>query len=163
MDEVLEDDLNGGSGGSIYLKTSEVYDTNNVSWWSEIEAMGGNGKNKGFGGAGGTIYYDGTFDSGIFMAEISGGLGGNGNENRTIKGCDAGASGTAYWSGEDSLMLDNRNHDSDKVTPLNVAKDRNNTAFPQHHMIVQDLYIGRKAILSLKGSTISKMVVPHLF
>jgi len=125
--------------------------------------MGGYGKNKGFGGAGGVVYYDGSFDDGIFMAEISGGLGGNGNENRTEVGCDNGASGTAYWKGEDSLMLDNRNHDSDKGTPIDVVLNRNKTAFPDHHMIVQDLYIGRKAILKLRGKQVRKMVVPHLF
>ena len=30
-------------------------------------------------------------------------------------------------------------------------------------MVVQDLYIGRKAVLRLKGKHVSKMVVPHLF
>lgn len=151
---VHEGNINGGSGGHIYIKTAEVNDRNDVSWYSSIDTMGGFGKNKGHGGSGGVIYYDGTFESGIYMAEIAGGLGGNGNDDTKIKGCSNGASGTAYWKGLDELMVDNRNHETDKVTPIEVVNNRNSTDFPDHYMVAMDVYIGRRAILSLTGKTV---------
>ena len=67
-EHTLEGNLNGGSGGHIYINTAEKTDKNEVSWFAQIEANGGFGKNRGFGGAGGIIYYDGGFESGIYMA-----------------------------------------------------------------------------------------------
>jgi hypothetical protein len=46
--------------------------------------MGGYGKNEGHGGAGGVVYYDGTFVNGIYMAEVAGGEGGNANKDSKI-------------------------------------------------------------------------------
>ena len=46
-----KDDLNGGTGGYIYIKTSEKYQKNKDE--GQIQAVGGFGKNQGLGGAGG--------------------------------------------------------------------------------------------------------------
>jgi len=42
---------------------------------ARIEALGGNGKGKGFGGSGGVIYFDDNV-SGYFKANAEGGKGG---------------------------------------------------------------------------------------
>jgi len=139
---------------------------NNVSWYSSIEVLGGFGKNEGHGGAGGVVYFDGSFDHGIYMAEVAGGEGGNANKESKIKGCSNGASGTAYFKGIDELMLDNRNHFTDKETPINVKLNRNHTDYPDHYMLAMDVYLGRRAVLTLKTSkpsTVSDLAMPHFF
>ena len=46
----------GGSGGYIFVKTSENSGENKVD--GTIEAFGGNGLGGGFGGAGGVVVFD---------------------------------------------------------------------------------------------------------
>ena len=50
-------DLYGGSGGYIYINTKEKFANNQAGWSSRIAAIGGFGKNKGAGGAGGVIVF----------------------------------------------------------------------------------------------------------
>lgn len=69
MRETDVGDLNGGSGGYVYINTQQRYgknsfstnntsvDPNGVMEHASIEVMGGYGKNKGVGGAGGVIVF----------------------------------------------------------------------------------------------------------
>ena len=61
LDKQDNDDLNGGSGGYIYVKTKNAKRENTISPSAQIEAKGGNGKNQGLGGSGGVIILDGQF------------------------------------------------------------------------------------------------------
>ena len=49
--------LYGGSGGYIYINTKQKYGKNSFDTEARIEAIGGYGKNKGAGGAGGVIVF----------------------------------------------------------------------------------------------------------
>jgi hypothetical protein len=69
-------DLNAGSGGNIYIKTANEYNQNFIDTGARIEAVGGFGKNKGYGGAGGRIVFDGSFRSGFTNTFVHGGLSG---------------------------------------------------------------------------------------
>lgn len=53
----------GGSGGYIYIKTTNIYGKHNNAESSNwiISASGGDGKENGFGGSGGIIIVDGNF------------------------------------------------------------------------------------------------------
>ena len=53
------EDVNGGSGGYIYVKAyNKITKENVLDPFSRFEAIGGYGKNKGYGGAGGVIILD---------------------------------------------------------------------------------------------------------
>lgn len=91
----LPDDLNGGSGGYIYIKTANKLKPNSFSHGSSISASGGHGKNQGLGGAGGVIVLDGVFNPqdvrGVFY--VNGGSSGPSFQDD----CGAGAAGTIYF------------------------------------------------------------------
>lgn len=55
------DDLNGGSGGYIFVSTSNIWNKNTIESFANFSAIGGFGKNKGVGGAGGAIVLSGNF------------------------------------------------------------------------------------------------------
>lgn len=65
MEKEDQDDLNGGSGGYIYVSTKNDVRANTISPTAQFEAKGGYGKNQGLGGAGGVIILDGTFEQDI--------------------------------------------------------------------------------------------------
>ena len=133
-----------------------------MHWRAAVEAVGGYGKNKGFGGSGGIIYFDGTFKEGLRTTLVHGGLGGNYYKDSEPKGCGNGASGTSYWKVYDVLMANNKDHDSDKVTNVGVTLDRNKEEYPDNYMVANDLLIGHKANLNVKGSNIRDLATPTL-
>jgi len=86
--------LNGGSGGYIYINTQQKYGKNNFTsydkdgkaQYASIEVTGGYGKNKGVGGAGGVIVFGdgvdlrvnaGEYGLGIFHTYTHGGRSGS--------------------------------------------------------------------------------------
>lgn len=152
--------MNGGSGGYIYINTSEKNGLNKIYWKASVEVIGGYGKNKGFGGAGGTVYFDGSFKQGPRTTYIHGGLGGNEYQDPELKGCGNGASGTAYWKVYDVLMANNKDHNSNKVTNVQVTEDRNKDDFPGNFMVANDLLVSHKAILNVQGSKVRDLATP---
>jgi len=78
LDKQDNDDLNGGSGGYIYVKTYNTKRENTISLISQFEAKGGSGKNQGLGGSGGVIILDGKFDQYDIqkMTKVQGGISG---------------------------------------------------------------------------------------
>ena len=57
MKETDVGNLNGGSGGYVYVNTQQMYGKNIFDQYARIEVIGGYGKNKGMGGAGGVIVF----------------------------------------------------------------------------------------------------------
>jgi len=106
--------LHGGTGGYIYINTSESLARNYVSSGVRIQAKGGYGKNRGYGGAGGIVVGGSTFTY-IFSIDAEGGLAGptGGRWNRT---CGNAAAGTTYFWALDLLLIENKGHMSNKWT-----------------------------------------------
>lgn len=63
--------LSGGSGGYIYIQTSNRFAPNLVN--STVEAKGGSGNGNGFGGSGGIIVFDGNFSLDMNLINAAGG------------------------------------------------------------------------------------------
>ena len=133
---------------------------NKLHWRAGVEVIGGYGKNNGFGGSGGIVYFDGTFRLGLRTTFVYGGLGGNDYKDSEVEGCANGASGTAYWVVYDVLMANNKDHPSNKVTNVGVTLNRNKEEYPKHYMVANDLLIGHKAILNVKGYDIQDLATP---
>ena len=137
--------MHGGSGGYIYINTYETNKKNEIDPLSQIQAIGGFGKNQGHGGAGGVIVYDGSFDYGIGNSHVHGGKGGVSYENSLPAGCSNGASGTVYWKKDDTLFIDNKEHLSNKKTYLKAVHNRDVAHWANQNMVVHDLVIGHSA------------------
>ena len=60
-DKYDRDNLNGGTGGYIYIKTYNKFSNNSIEGDALISARGGFGINNGLGGAGGVVVLDGNF------------------------------------------------------------------------------------------------------
>lgn len=56
------DYLQGGSGGYIYVNTTNKFNTNSFDPNSTISAKGGYGMGGAYSGSGGVIVLDGSFD-----------------------------------------------------------------------------------------------------
>lgn len=107
--------MNGGSGGYIYINTTNKRNDNYISNDARIEARGGFGKNKGLGGSGGVIVGGKNFRH-IFNSIADGGLGGSYYDNSIFANCANAAAGTQYFWSLDLMIIDNKNHLSDKYT-----------------------------------------------
>lgn len=97
--EAAVNSMNGGTGGYIYIETQNDYDVDNhISAESTIEAIGGYGRNDGYGGAGGVVVYGPKFKGGVFTTRVHGGEAGSKVKAQELKpeGCGNGASGTYY-------------------------------------------------------------------
>mmetsp|Transcript_41110 Transcript_41110/g.62471 ORF Transcript_41110/g.62471 Transcript_41110/m.62471 type:complete len:179 (+) Transcript_41110:424-960(+) len=111
------DNLNGGSGGYIYIKTTNQFG-NNTFDDSTIQALGGFGKNRGYGGSGGVIVLDGDFNREDVLKnfDVYGGKAGPDYDTARPLGCGNGASGTVYHIQNDLLLLDNNRKTTTKST-----------------------------------------------
>jgi len=63
----------GGSGGYIYISTSNTRFNNSVGVSSTIQAQGGFGIGASFGGSGGIIIFDGNFTMNQNQTSAAGG------------------------------------------------------------------------------------------
>jgi len=116
-----DEDLHGGSGGYIYINTSNEVTSNYVSPGAQIQARGGFGKNRGFGGAGGSVV-GGLEFAYIFNVDTEGGLAGDGYKNAEPAGCGNAAAGTSYYWTLDLMLIDNKDHISNKHTQLSATQ-----------------------------------------
>ena len=115
--EATLSNMNGGTGGYIYIETQNNYDVDNfISADSTIDAIGGYGMNEGYGGAGGVIVYGPKFKGGVFASRVHGGEAGSKVVNP--EGCGNGASGTYYLARQDMLIIDNNSITTNKVTQV---------------------------------------------
>ena len=154
-----DDSLQGGSGGYVMLKTLELSQKNSIVGGA-VEVKGGYGKNSGYGGSGGVIFYDGSFRLGLKTSVMFGGYGDSkaykADDVTHAKGCQNGASGTTHWTIYDVLLLDNQYHETDKQTIVELTPNRN----PEYkgkngntmYMIANDILVGKSSHLCGKLS-----------
>lgn len=116
-----DSNLNGGTGGYIWINTINKYGENYVSNGAFISARGGTGKNQGFGGSGGVIVFGKNFRLGLFNVESSGGIGGVSWNTSIPVGCANAAAGTNYFWALDLMLIDNKNIITDKYTQLSAT------------------------------------------
>jgi hypothetical protein len=142
FDSSLEtnEDLHGGSGGYIYMNSRNQYEVNEFDFDSRIYANGGKGYNKGYGGAGGIIYFGDKIGDGIYNAFTDGGVGGAAYLGER-KECATGSHGTIYWQLHDLLYLNNEINESSRKTQIE-ARVRNPVEFPNQHMVAEYLIVG---------------------
>jgi hypothetical protein len=117
-------DLNGGSGGYIFIKTANKDKPNVIDTKATVSAQGGFGKNKGLGGAGGVVVLDTGLDPQSFdsVFKVNGGTGGSASGE--ARPCATGASGTVYFTRNDFLHLSNDGYETSRPTKANL-KPRN--------------------------------------
>ena len=110
--------LQGGSGGYIYVKTSNMNNTNSIDKEAKITAKGGIGVGKTGGGSGGVIVFDDAFEIPSEQVEANGGK----SDHETEDGCANGAAGTIWYKPKDFLLVDNQFLPSNKKTVIKVPK-----------------------------------------
>mmetsp|Transcript_4035 Transcript_4035/g.6816 ORF Transcript_4035/g.6816 Transcript_4035/m.6816 type:complete len:395 (+) Transcript_4035:778-1962(+) len=153
-------DLNGGSGGYIYIQSHNRFEENLIEYQARIYANGGKGYNKGYGGAGGVIYFDSNVAGGFFSSYAEGGEGGIAYKKAGI-GCENGASGTMYWVQHDMLYLNNEVHESTRKTVIQ-ATIREPKLFPLQHMVAEYLFIGDRSSIDVRNFQLSEILFPTL-
>ena len=151
----------GGSGGYIYIKTTNIYGKHNNAESSDwiISASGGDGKENGFGGSGGIIIVDGNFGISQTNYKAFGGRAGVDVENSS--GCGTGAAGTIYFKQVDLLYISNDNRITDKKTVVS-AKIHPNSVYPTDNMVSKSLWIQDGANVAIRNSNIDSIIFPLL-
>lgn len=113
--------LAGGSGGYIYVKTTNYITNNTLDELAELSARGG----KGFGGygagSGGVVVLDEEFALSSMKIHVSGGQAGNQTDEHN---CLNGGSGTIYHVQNDTLVARNEERKTKSRTILRVPPDK---------------------------------------
>lgn len=152
----------GGSGGYIHIKTSnkhgKVNNDNTETKWL-VSASGGDGKVRGFGGAGGIIILDGKFDVLRSNYQAYGGRAGAQADDNG-KGCGTGAAGTVFFKQQDALYISNGDRKTDKVTQ--VAAARRSSAYPSEDLVATIVWIEGGANVNIKNSNMPSVLFPQL-
>jgi hypothetical protein len=151
--------LFGGSGGYIYINTKEKYGQNRADWSSTISAVGGSGKNKGFGGAGGIIVFgnDVKDEFGYINTRTFGGSGGKEYQGWNSTLCGNAAAGTTYWDSSDVLVVSNNWRLTNKHTFL-TAKRRSPDKFPGKYLAADNLVISSGANVNIICNSLARIV-----
>lgn len=108
--------LAGGSGGYIYVATSNQYNENRIDPVATISAVGGFGTQGAFSGSGGVIVLDDNFAIPVEQVSANGGTA----DVETEGGCGNGAAGTIWYRPEDALYVDNKDTETDKMTVVTI-------------------------------------------
>lgn len=92
-------DLTGGSGGYININIENKYvKQNHIDYLAKIQALGGYGKNKGVGGAGGIITFGNNVEYlNLEVTQTFGGSGGTIRNAAEKPNCGNGAPGTVFY------------------------------------------------------------------
>lgn len=85
----------GGSGGYIYVKTTNSLGENDLGDKFRVEAQGGHGTLSHYGGSGGVIIFDGGFSVRTQQVTAAGGSSVKSDINQD--GCGNGAAGTLFY------------------------------------------------------------------
>ena len=112
--------LPGGSGGYIYVKTTNANKENAIAAESTIEAKGGYAIGDHTSGSGGVIVFDGGFSVPTDRVVVNGGVA----QRKTESGCANGAPGSVFRVEDDSLVIDNKDIKVEAETVLTIPKDR---------------------------------------
>lgn len=139
--------LQGGSGGYIYIKTTNVSKNNTISNDSRVEAKGGYGVGDFTSGSGGVVVFDGNFNVAQDGVVVNGGVAASGEES----GCGNGAAGTTYRSKDDSLVIDNKGIKVLAATTATIPKERQHNSSKGISELSKKLTVTGKARLIIKG------------
>ena len=111
------DTLVGGSGGYIYVRTMNHHQAeNDLGERFRVEAKGGFGMGRGYGGSGGIVVFEGAFNPNTDQVTTVGGAAVHAELN--YDGCGNGASGTLYYHNASRLIIDNEERLSKHITVL---------------------------------------------
>lgn len=139
--------LPGGSGGYIYVKTTNENKANTIADESRIEAMGGHAIGDYTAGSGGVVVFDGGFKVSADKVFVNGGVA----ERQDESGCANGASGTVYRVEEDSLVIDNKGTKVEASTVLSIPEERTHQSEQSLPELTRVLTVTGKANLAIKG------------
>ena len=152
--------LQGGSGGYIYLLTENKKQKNNFHAKARISAVGGHGVGHAGAGSGGVIVFDGgvehvlnstkkSQDAYQLDLDASGGYSDYNSGKADYNGCANGASGTIYFRGSDTLILDNKEKVTDKYTRMQAPKT--NQKWNSPHLIAKSVVLQGRANGAILG------------
>ena len=162
MPENVVGDLNGGTGGYIYINTENQYTKNNViSSGAIVSAIGGYGKNKGFGGAGGVVVFGKHFRGSTFDVLVHGGGTGFQYADAKPQGCGNGGAGTVYMAHEDMLRIDNNGIITNKFTRL-YGQRQNQIDFKNEFMLAENTMIAEGTQVEINNGGITSFMFPTL-
>jgi hypothetical protein len=153
-------DLNGGSGGYVYINTTNNFKENYMSMSSTVSAIGGYGQNKGFGGSGGVIVFGPKVRTGVFNVRAEGGDGGSYYQDASPAGCANAAAGTAFFWALDLMLVHNWNKTSDKYTQFSATT--RHPQFPNEYILSEYLYIGQGTNINIKNRDVTSILFPTL-
>ena len=114
----LDQKRSGGSGGFVYVSTSNHKNENKIDPYFTIGAVGGSGIEGGFGGSGGIGVADGNL-----TVESNNVRAGGGRALNSTESCANGAAGTFYTAASDKLIIDNQDHDSTVWTKISLSDE----------------------------------------
>lgn len=115
--------LAGGSGGYIFVSTSNKDKNNTVSEDVTISAQGGQGIGEYGGGSGGVIVFDDQFHLTTSRVKVNGGQA-DMEIDQEDAGCMNGGSGTIYYKFNDTLVMDNAEMNSTAFTIVKVPEGK---------------------------------------
>lgn len=139
--------LPGGSGGYIYVKTTNSNGPNTIADESRIEAKGGYAIGDHTSGSGGVVVFDGGFQVSADKVFVNGGVAQREDES----GCANGASGTIYRVEDESLVIDNKNIKVEASTVLTIPEERSHESEKGLPELTKILTVSGKANLTIKG------------
>ena len=99
---------------------------NDLSNGFRIEARGGYGTGKNYGGSGGVIVFDGGFELRPEQVSTAGGLAMKTETNHD--GCGNGAAGTTFYAAQNKLLIDNEHKLTTKKTVIKPVVAADGTA-----------------------------------
>lgn len=158
-DDQVTIDLNGGSGGYVYINTQNKYNTNTIESEASITVIGGHGTGNGFGGSGGIVTFgkDVKEEEFMFISKTRGGTGGKVKRDNDQTLCANGAAGTAFFDKNDWLFVWNGDVLTSKHTFL-TAKKRNPNKFPNKYMAADNLVVWTGANLNIICNSLDRIV-----
>ena len=140
--------LPGGSGGYIYIKTTNEHKKENtLSSDSTIEAKGGYAIGDYSAGSGGVIIFDGGFSLSTDQVYANGGKSQRDDES----GCANGASGTVYRVNDDSLVIDNKDIKVESSTVLSIPEERSHESEKGLPELAKILTVTGKGNMVIRG------------
>lgn len=153
-------ELQGGSGGYIYLATHNLKQPNNYHTNSRISAVGGHGLGNSGAGSGGVIVLGGNItlaadekseEAHKLNIDSSGGVSDYKPKAGYNEGCANGAAGTIWFKKDDILIVDNKWKRSDKFTRMEA---------PTYHQKLNEPHLIAKSVM-LKGHAKGAVIGEH--
>ena len=144
------DNLKGGSGGYIYIKTYNKMNANNIHNEANLTVVGGHGVGERGGGSGGGVVLDGGLVIDPTQVDASGGTSDFSPYVEEIhNSCSNGAAGTLWYRHEDRLVVDNKGKKTEKKTRILAPWGSQREGLP--HLIAKDIVLVGKSQSQIRG------------